>query len=76
MSWWVKLGLAFYAFVGLLYSLGGMFVRYMGPCPAFSSNTDCYWSPAKEMWLFPGSQLTVIGVGIVLFIVARRLATR
>lgn len=73
---WVKLAAIAYGFVGTLYCLGGMFVRVMGPCPAFSSETDCGWSPFEEFWAFPGAQIAFVLVGIGLIIGIKRWVGR
>jgi hypothetical protein len=67
-----RLGCALYLMFGGFYAIGGMYVRFMGPCPAFSSNTNCYWSPEQRFWIFPGSQIAIFAVGILLARYVRR----
>ena len=63
---WATVGCLLYIFIGALWSLGNLFVWMMGPCPAFSSNTICEWSATKRIWLFPGSQLAFVVVGVAI----------
>ena len=65
-----------YILAAILYCLGNLFVWSMGPCPAFSSNTVCEWGSLKKFWLFPGSELAAVVVGIGFFKVIKRLAIR
>ena len=76
LVWWARLGFAFYLVVGIFVAGGNLFVRVMGPCPAFSSNTVCSWSRAEELWLFPVSQMVVLGFGIAFGMLVRRWTNR
>ncbi len=69
-----RVGCFAYLTLGLLWCAGNVFVRLMGPCPAFSSNTTCDWSRAYELWLFPGSQIAFALVGYGLMRLARARA--
>ncbi|WP_156140978.1 hypothetical protein [Sphingomonas sp. 37zxx] len=69
-------GCAVYGILGTLWCLGNVFVRWMGPCPAFSSKTDCYWSEAHKLWLFPASQIAFVVIGYLLFKLAQRRAKK
>lgn len=64
---WARVGCFTYLVLGLLWCVGNVFVRMMGPCPAFSSNASCEWSRGYELWLFPGSQIVIVGIGYALF---------
>jgi hypothetical protein len=61
-----------YLFLGLIWCFGNMFVWWMGPCPAFSSNTVCEWSRLKELWHFPISQIAYLAIGGVLLFAFKR----
>lgn len=69
---WVPFGCCTYMILGLLFCLWSGFVRWMGPCPAFSSNTNCHWSRAYELWLFPVPQAAYLTIGILLMIFVKR----
>jgi hypothetical protein len=73
---WVSLGWMAYAFLGTLCCLGNLFVRLMGPCPAFSGNTGCHWSAGYTLWLFPLSQVAILAIGYLLPRLARKWARR
>ena len=70
---WCKVTLTIYWLLVPVWMLLGLFVLAMGPCPAFSSNTDCEWSRAEELWNFPISQIASVVVGILLWQLLRRL---
>lgn len=55
----------------IAWSLGHLFVWWMGPCPAFSSNQVCEWSSIKQFWHFPGAQLAAVA-----FVVASNMLLR
>jgi hypothetical protein len=74
MPRWAHAGCLIYALAGSLFCLGNFFVWWMGPCPAFSSNTNCSWSQARELWYFPISQLTFVTVGILMLRLFRKIA--
>ena len=64
--WWMHAIFWFSVSLAVIWSLGNGWVSLMGPCPAFSSNTDCVWTEAEENWFWPYSQLLALGVLIVL----------
>jgi hypothetical protein len=70
----------FSVLLAILWSLGNGWVALMGPCPAFSSNTDCVWTESEEKWFWPHSQLLALGILIFekigLDLWARRLKGR
>ena len=73
---WAAYGFMAYLLFGTFWSLGGLYVRAMGPCPAFSSNAECEWSAAYKLWLFPLSQIAFVAVGYVLLRLARKWAAK
>ena len=70
---WCKVILTIYWLLVPFWMLLGLFVSAMGPCPAFSSNIDCNWSRAEELWHFPVSQIASVVVGILLWQLFKRL---
>lgn len=73
---WARTIFFTYVIIGSLYSLLGLFVWFMGPCPAFSSNTSCYWSPLKTSWIFPGQQILFAITCFILLKALRRLTAK
>ncbi len=63
---------AVYIVVALIWSLLNFFVWWMGPCPAFSSNTDCEWTTFKTLWHFPLTQVVAVLLGILLLFFLRK----
>ena len=57
---WARFVVLTLVVAGIILSLGNLFVWFMGPCPAFSSNTVCTWGHARTLWLFPGSQVGIL----------------
>ena len=73
---WARLLLLILIAGGMIFGLGNLFVWFMGPCPAFSSNTTCKWSQARTLWLFPVSQIaTVLLIALVVRLL-RKWTTR
>jgi hypothetical protein len=69
---WVQIVSIGYLLIGSFLSVGNLFVWFMGPCPAFSSNTECHWSSGYTFWLFPGSQLTFASTATAILLFIRR----
>ena len=63
---WVRALLLMYLFAAPLWCLGNLYVSMLGPCPAFSSNTQCEWSAFERAWYFPLSQLIALALWIPL----------
>lgn len=60
MPEWAGAILGLFTVAAVIWSIGNLFVWFMGPCPAFSSNQSCEWSQTKELWYFPGSQIATL----------------
>jgi hypothetical protein len=73
---WARAIFFTYLIIGALYSLLGLFVWFMGPCPAFSSNANCYWSPLRTYWIFPGQQIAFLISCYILLKTLRRLTAK
>ena len=69
---WCRVLLTIYWLLVPLWMLAGLFVSVLGPCPAFSGNTDCEWRRTEELWHFPLSQIASVVLGILLWQLLRR----
>ncbi|MBD3734513.1 MAG: hypothetical protein IE934_17595 [Sphingopyxis sp.] len=72
----VQAGCLIYMILGSLWCIGNLWVWFIGPCPAFSSNTECNWSRGYVLWLFPFSQLAFLMFGYLLLRIARSRAEK
>ena len=73
---WASIGCFAYVVLGGLWAAGNSFVRMMGPCPAFSSNTDCSWTAAERFYYFPGSLIAYLLVGFGLAFLRKKFVKK